>query len=51
MKITVEVNDEVITMELQDDSSIFDMIQKFKVILTFCEYSQESINELLKYEE
>lgn len=51
MKITVEVNDEVITMDLHDDSTISDMIQKFKIILAFCGYSQNSINENLKEEE
>jgi len=51
MKITLETNGEVITMELHDDSTIWDMIQKFKIILTFCGYGQESINELLKEEE
>jgi len=51
MKITIEINDEVITMDLHDDSTISDMIQKFKILLSFCGYAQESINELLKEEE
>lgn len=51
MKITVETNGEVITLELHNDSSIWDMIQKFKIILAFCGYSKDSINELLKEEE
>ena len=51
MKITVETNGEVITMELPDDNTIWDMIQKFKILLSFCGYGQESINELLKEEE
>jgi hypothetical protein len=51
MKITVETNGETITMELPDDNTISDMIQKFKILLTFCGYGQESINELLKEEE
>jgi hypothetical protein len=51
MKITLEINDEVITLELHDDSTISDMIQKFKILLSFCGYAQESINEYLKEEE
>ena len=51
MKITLEINDEVITMELHDDSTISDMIQKFKILLSFCGYSQDLINEYLKEEE
>ena len=51
MKITVETNGEVITMELHDDSTIWDILQKFKILLSFCGYAQESINELLKEEE
>jgi hypothetical protein len=51
MKITLETNGETITMDLHDDSTIWDMIQKFKILLSFCGYAQESINELLKEEE
>lgn len=51
MKITLEINDEVITMELHEDNNIFDMIQKFKILLSFCGYSQDLINDHLKEEE
>jgi hypothetical protein len=51
MKITVETNGETITMELHDDSTIWDILQKFKILLSFCGYGQDLINELLKEEE
>ena len=51
MKITLEVNDELITMELYDEITIWDMIQKFKILLTFCGYTQNTINKVLKEEE
>jgi hypothetical protein len=51
MKITVETKGEVITMELPDDNTIWDMIQKFKILLSFCGYTQDLINEYLKEEE
>ena len=44
MKITVETNGEVITMELPDDNTIWDMLQKFKILLSFCGYTQDLIN-------
>ena len=51
MKITLEVNDELITMEFDDEISIWDIIEKFKILLTFCGYTQNTINKVLKEEE
>ena len=51
MKITLEVNDELITMELYDEITIWDMIEKFKILLTFCGYTQNTINKVLKEQE
>ena len=51
MKITVESNGEVITMELHDDNTIFDLIPKLKLMLLFCGYTQQWIDELLKEHE
>ena len=47
MKITVETNGEVITMDLHDDNSILELIPKLKVMLLFCGYTQEWIDKLL----
>ena len=48
MKITVETNGETITMELHNDNTIWELIPKLKIILTFCGYSQDLINQIIE---
>ena len=48
MKITVESNGEVITMELHDDNTIWELIPKLKILLTFCGYSEDLINQIIE---
>ncbi len=38
-------------MDLHDDNSIFELIPKLKIMLLFCGYQEQSINEILKEEE
>jgi len=51
MKITVETNGEVITMELHDDNTIWELIPKLKILLTFCGYSEDLINQIIEEQE
>jgi len=48
MKITVETNGEVITMELHDDNTIWELIPKLKIMLMFCGYSEDLINQIIE---
>jgi hypothetical protein len=48
MKITVETNGEVITMELHNDNTIWELIPKLKIMLMFCGYSQDLINQIIE---
>ena len=51
MKITVEVNDESLVLDLHNDNTIWDMIQKIRILLTFCGYSQDLINQIIEEHE
>jgi len=51
MKITVEVNGESIVLDLHNDNTIWDMIQKIRILLTFCGYSQDLINQIIEEDE
>ncbi len=48
MKITVETNGEVITMELHNDNTIWELIPKLKIMLIFCGYSEDLINQIIE---
>jgi len=48
MKITVETNGETITMELHNDNTIWELISKLKIMLLFCGYSQDLINQIIE---
>jgi hypothetical protein len=48
MKITIETNGETITMDLHNDNTIWELIPKLKILLTFCGYSQDLINQIIE---
>ena len=48
MKITVETNGETITMELHNDNTIWELIPKLKIMLMFCGYSEDLINQIIE---
>lgn len=51
MKITVETNGEVITMELHHDNTIWELIPKLKIMLLFCGYGEDLINQIIEENE
>lgn len=51
MKITVETNGESLVLDLHDDNTIWELIPKLKILLTFCGYSQDLINQIIEENE
>lgn len=51
MKITVETNGELLVLDLHDDNTIWELIPKLKILLTFCGYSQDLINQIIEEHE
>jgi len=48
MKITIETNGESLELNLHDDNTIWELIPKLKILLTFCGYSQDLINQIIE---
>ena len=48
MKITVETNGESLELNLHDDNTIWELIPKLKILLAFCGYSQDLINQIIE---
>jgi hypothetical protein len=48
MKITVETNGETLVLDLDNDNTIWDLIPKLKIMLMFCGYSQDLINQIIE---
>ena len=48
MKITVETNGESLVLDLDKDNTIWELIPKLKIILTFCGYGQDLINQIIE---
>jgi hypothetical protein len=51
MKITVETNGETLVLDLDNDNTIWDLIPKLKIILAFCGYSEDLINQIIEEHE
>jgi hypothetical protein len=51
MKITLEINDESLVLDLHNDNTIWELIPKLKILLTFCGYSQDLINQIIEEHE
>jgi hypothetical protein len=48
MKITVETNGESLVLDLHNDNTIWELIPKLKIMLMFCGYSQDLINQIIE---
>jgi len=48
MKITVETNAESLVLDLHNDNTIWELIPKLKIMLMFCGYSQDLINQIIE---
>jgi hypothetical protein len=48
MKITVETNGESLVLDLHDDNTIWELIPKLKIMLMFCGYGQDLINQIIE---
>ena len=48
MKITIETNGESLVLELHNDNTIWELIPKLKIMLMFCGYSQDLINQIIE---
>ena len=51
MKITIEINGESLVLDLHNDNTIWELIPKLKLMLLFCGYSQDLINQIIEEEE
>jgi hypothetical protein len=51
MKITVETNGESLVLDLHDDNTIWELIPKLKIVLTFCGYGEDLINQIIEEHE
>jgi hypothetical protein len=51
MKITVETNGESLILDLHNDNTIWELIPKLKILLTFCGYGQDLINQIIEEQE
>jgi hypothetical protein len=48
MKITVETNGETLVLDLDNDNTIWELIPKLKILLMFCGYSEDLINQIIE---
>jgi hypothetical protein len=48
MKITVETNGETLVLDLHNDNTIWELIPKLKIMLMFCGYSEDLINQIIE---
>ena len=48
MKITIETNGETLVLDLDKDNTIWELIPKLKIMLMFCGYGQDLINQIIE---
>jgi hypothetical protein len=48
MKITIETNGETLVLDLDNQNTIWELIPKLKIMLMFCGYSEDLINQIIE---
>jgi hypothetical protein len=48
MKITIETNGETLVLDLDNQNTIWELIPKLKIMLMFCGYGEDLINQIIE---